>query len=190
MRATGLMYLVLFLTVFVDLITAVAVGVFFANIFALKRLTDLQAKEVKAITNPHEDNHKLDLSVVEEQILKRAEGRILLFHLGGPMSFGAAKAISQQMSIVENYDVLILELNEVPYLGVTATLAIENMVKEAYERRRTVYLVGAGGIVDDRLRKLKILRRVLELNPVSSRLEALEKGLVIVNQRRVKPNEL
>ncbi|AFY52685.1 sulfate permease-like transporter, MFS superfamily [Rivularia sp. PCC 7116] len=183
MRATGLMYVVLFLTVFVDLITAVAVGVFFANIFTLKRLTDLQAKEVKAITNPYEDAHQLDLSLAEEQILNKADGRILFIHLGGPMSFGAAKAISQQMSIVEDYDVLILEFNEVPYLGVTATLAIENMVKEAYERRRNVYLIGARGIVEDRLRRLKILRKVLEQNPVNSRLEALERGMAFISQR-------
>jgi SulP family sulfate permease len=154
----------------------------------IKRLTDLQAKEVKAVTAPDGNHHQLGLTASEEQILSRGEGRILLFHLGGPMSFGAAKAISQQMSIVENYDVLILEFNEVPYLGVTATLAIENMVKEAYEKRRTVYFVGASGIVEDRLRRLKILRRVLELNPVNTRLEALEKAMVIVNQRHVKSN--
>ncbi|MEM7716682.1 MAG: SulP family inorganic anion transporter [Cyanobacteria bacterium P01_A01_bin.68] len=190
MRATGLMYIVLFLTVFVDLITAVAVGVFLGNMFALERLTDLQAKEVKAVTSPDENNHKLGFSVAEERILNRASGRILLFHLGGPMSFGAAKAISQQMSIVEDYDVLILELNEVPYLGVTATLAIENMVKEAYERRRTVYLIGASGRVEHRLRKLKVVRRVLEQNPVHTRLEALEKGLAIVNQHRLQTHDL
>ncbi len=190
MKATGLMYAVLFLTVFVDLITAVAVGVFCANLLTIKRLTDLQAKEVRAVTSPDGNHHKLGLSLAEEQILSRGEGRILLFHLGGPMSFGAAKAISQQMSIVENYDVLILEFNEVPYLGVTATLAIENMVKEAYEKRRTVYLVGASGAVEDRFRRLKILRRVLEQNPVNTRLEALEKAMIIVNQRRVTSNEL
>ncbi|MGD1914250.1 MAG: SulP family inorganic anion transporter [Rivularia sp. (in: cyanobacteria)] len=189
MRATGLMYGVLFLTVFVDLITAVAVGVFCANVLTLKRLSDLQAKEVQAVTDPN-DNHKLRLSIPEQNILNRAQSRILLFHLGGPMSFGAAKAISQQMSIVEDYDVLILELNQVPYLGVTATLAIENMVKEAYERRRTVYLVGASGIVEDRLRRLKILRRVLEQNPVNTRLEALEKGIALISQRRVYSSEV
>ena len=190
MKATGLMYIVLFLTVFVDLITAVAVGVFCANILSLKRLTDLQAKEVKAVTTPDGNHHQLGLTAAEEQILSQGQGRILLFHLGGPMSFGAAKAISQQMSIVEDYDVLILELDEVPYLGVTATLAIENMVKEAYEKRRTVYLVGASGIVEDRLRRLKILRRVLEQNHVNSRLEALEQGLVLVNQHRFKSSDL
>ncbi|MBE9214052.1 SulP family inorganic anion transporter [Plectonema cf. radiosum LEGE 06105] len=184
MRATGLMYGVLFLTVFVDLITAVAVGVFCANLLTLKRLSDLQAKEVQAVTIPNENNHKLRLSSREEEILKQAKGRILLFHLSGPMSFGAAKAISQQMSIIENYDILILELSEVPYVGVTASLAIENMVKEAYENRRTVYLVGASGIVEDRLLRLKILRRVLEQNPIDTRLEALEKGIVLISQRQ------
>ncbi|NJO27927.1 MAG: SulP family inorganic anion transporter [Richelia sp. SL_2_1] len=184
MRATWLMYGVLFLTVFVDLITAVAVGVFCANLLTLKRLSDLQAKEVQAVTIPNQNNHKLRLSSREEEILKQARGRILLFHLSGPMSFGAAKAISQQMSIVEDYDILILELSEVPYVGVTASLAIENMVKEAYENRRTVYLVGASGIVEDRLLRLKILRRVLEQNPVATRLEALEKGIVLVSQHQ------
>ncbi|WP_414618933.1 SulP family inorganic anion transporter [Calothrix sp. CCY 0018] len=190
MKATGLMYAVLFMTVFVDLITAVAVGVFCANLLTIKRLTDLQAKEVRAITTPDGNHRKLGLTASEEQILSRGEGRILLFHLGGPMSFGAAKAISQQMSIVENYDVLILEFNEVPYLGVTATLAIENIVKEAYEKRRTVYLIGASGIVEGRLRRLPILRRVLLQNPVNTRLEALEKAMNIVNQRHVNSNEV
>ncbi len=190
MPATGLMYTVLFLTVFVDLITAVAVGVFFANLLTLRRLSDLQAKEVRAVTSPDGNHHKVGLTVVEQEILNRANGRILLFHLGGPMSFGAAKSISQQMSIVENYDVLILELNQVPYVGVTATLAIENMVKEAYENRRTVYLVGAIGTVENRLRKLKILRRVLEQNPVETRLEALEKGIVLVSQRQENKDDL
>ena len=190
LRTTGLMYGVLFLTVFVDLITAVAAGVFFANLFTLKRLSDLQSKQVRAVTDAKDGSQKLGLTVAEEQILNRAEGRILLFHLSGPMSFGAAKSISQRMSIVEDYDVLILELSEVPYVGVTATLAIENMVKEAYEKRRIVYLVGASGIVEDRLGRLKILRRVLEQNPVDTRLEALEQAMSIVSNRSLKTSEL
>ena len=178
-RATGLMYLVLFLTVFVDLITAVGVGVFIANLFTLKRLSDIQADEVKAITTP---NGKLSLDPEEEMLLNQANGRILLFQLGGPMSFGAAKAISQQISIVEDYDVLILDLRSVPYLGVTATLAIENMVKEAKEKRRDVFLVGASGRVEDRLRRLKILRKVLLENPVHNRLQALQEALDLINR--------
>ena len=180
-RATGLMYLVLLLTVFVDLITAVGVGVFIANIFTLKRLSDIQADEVKAITTP---NGKLSLEPEEETLLKQARDRILLFQLGGPMSFGAAKAISQQMSIVEDYDVLILDLKNVPYVGVTATLAIENMVKEAKEKRRDVFLIGASGSVEKRLRRLKILKQLLVESQDMNRLEALQQASVLIDKHR------
>lgn len=131
LKATGLMYIVLFLTVFVDLITAVAVGVFFANLLTIKSLSDLQSDRVRTIIDPDDDT---DLTSEEKHLLKRVRGRVLLFNLSGPMSFGAAKTISQRMGIVSKYDVLILDLSEVPLLGVTASLAIENIVKDAYEK--------------------------------------------------------
>ncbi|MDJ0799785.1 MAG: SulP family inorganic anion transporter [Calothrix sp. MO_167.B12] len=180
-RAAGLMYGVLLLTVFVDLIIAVVVGVFLANLFTLKRLSDLQAERVTAITAPDE---KIRLSPEEKTILQQAEGRILLFHLGGPMSFGAAKTISRRLSIVEDYDVLILDLSEVPHVGVTASLAIENMVKEACEKRRAVFLVGASGEVKDRLRRLRLLDRLLPKNQLQSRMEALEAAWSIIQERK------
>ncbi len=181
LRAAGLMYMVLLLTVFVDLIIAVVVGVFLANLFTLKRLSDLQAEQVQAITTP---NGQLRLNPEEKSTLQQAEGRILLFHLGGPMSFGAAKTISRRLSIVEDYDVLILDLSEVPHVGVTASLAIENMVKEACEKRRAVFLVGATGEVKDRLRRLKLLDRLLPKNQLQSRQEALAAALLIVKERQ------
>lgn len=51
------------------------------------------------------------------------------------------------MSIVENYEVLILDLGDVPLVGITAALAIENMVKEAREKHRQIFIVGASGQV-------------------------------------------
>ena len=131
LKATGLMYLVFFLTVFVDLITAVAVGVFFANLLTVKSLSDIQSGRIKAITSPDDEA----LSEEESLILKNAKEKILLFSLSGPMSFGAAKTISQRMGILSKCDVLILDLSDVPLLGVTASLAIENMIKDAVGKK-------------------------------------------------------
>ena len=47
LKATGLMYVVMLLTVFVDLITAVAVGIFIANLLTVKSLSDLQKASIK-----------------------------------------------------------------------------------------------------------------------------------------------
>ncbi|MGB3238877.1 MAG: SulP family inorganic anion transporter [Geitlerinemataceae cyanobacterium] len=174
MKGAGLMYLVLGLTVFVDLITAVAVGVFVANLLTIKNLTDLQVQDMKAITHADDEDW---LSPQEQVLLKAAKGRILMFYLNGPMSFGAAKAISQQLSIVENYEVLILDLSSVPRLGVTALLAIETMLKDAIDRKRQVFLVGARGQVQERLMRLDILRQLPPTHRVTDRLTALQKSL-------------
>ena len=177
LKAAGIMYCVLFLTVFVDLVTAVAVGVFVANILTVKRLSDLQIDEVKAAIEPHDE---MPLSYEEKQLLKEARGRLLLLHLGGPMSFGAAQAISGQMGLVEKYDVLILDLSDVPHIGVTMSLALENMVKEARAKRREVFFVGASGAVKVRLGRLNLWNLLPPQNQVATRLEALQQALTII----------
>ncbi len=182
-KAAGIMYGVMFLTVFVDLITAVAVGVFVANLLTVKRLSDLQIREVKALTAPSDE---MPLSYEEKQLLSQARGRILLFHLSGPMSFGAAKAISGRMAIVEDYEVLILDLGDVSHVGVTASLAIENMVKEAREKRREVFIVGASGDVKARLVRLNVLELLPPGNLVTNRLDALQQATALIEEHRTE----
>ena len=182
-KAAGIMYGVMFLTVFVDLITAVAVGVFVANLLTVKRLSDLQIREVKALTAPSDE---MPLSYEEKQLLSQARDRILLFHLSGPMSFGAAKAISGRMAIVEDYEVLILDLGDVSHVGVTASLAIENMVKEAREKRRQVFIVGASGDVKARLLRLNVLELLPPGNLVTNRLDALQQATALIEEHRTE----
>ncbi|NNJ84803.1 MAG: SulP family inorganic anion transporter, partial [Gammaproteobacteria bacterium] len=51
-----MMFTVLFITVFVDLITAVAIGVIMASLVFMKRMTDLQLANITAITDPTEEH--------------------------------------------------------------------------------------------------------------------------------------
>lgn len=178
-KGAGLMYLVMGLTVFVDLITAVAVGVFLANLLTIQAITDIQVKDMKAVTQGENENW---LTPEERSLLKAAKGRVLMFHLSGPMSFGAAKSISRRMAIVENYEVLILDLTTVPRLGVTALLAIETMIKDALAKRRDVFLVGAQGQVKSRLEKLEILHKLSPNHQVPERIIALERSMDIIHE--------
>ncbi|MBE7382810.1 MAG: SulP family inorganic anion transporter [Leptolyngbya sp. SIO1E4] len=176
-KGAGLMYLVLALTVFVDLITAVAVGVFLANLLTIKSLTDLQIQGMKAVTQGDDEDW---LSPEERSLLQAAKGRVLMFRLSGPMSFGAAKAISRRLSIVENYEILILDLSDVPRLGVTALLAIETMLKDAFDKKRAVFLVGASGQVQRRLYCLDILQHLPPSQQVPERLTALRQAVDLI----------
>ena len=79
-KGSAIMYGVLLLTVFVDLIVAVGVGVFIANILTIERLSEIRAKQVKVISDADDE---VVLNAEEKQLLDQAQGRVLLFYLVG-----------------------------------------------------------------------------------------------------------
>ncbi|MGK7937451.1 MAG: SulP family inorganic anion transporter [Xenococcaceae cyanobacterium] len=177
-KAAFIMYGVIALTVFVDLIVAVGVGVFIANILTIERLSNHRADTVKAITY---DDEEIDLNSEEKQLLERANGSVLLFYLSGPMIFGVAKAISREHNLINDYQALVLDLSEVPILGVTSSLALENAIEEAVEKGRQVFLVGLQGQAERRLRKLGVMEKVPTKNIISDRTEALRKAVISIS---------
>ncbi|ACK73085.1 sulphate transporter [Gloeothece citriformis PCC 7424] len=185
-RAAAIMYGVLLLTVFVDLIVAVGVGVFIANILTIKRLSDIQSDKVKVITDAEAEEAEL-LDREERILIKDTQGQVLLLHLGGPMSFGAAKAISQRQAIMQDYKIVILDVSDVPLLGVTATLALESLIDEATKKHLEIYLVGGSGKVQSRLERFNILERIGQQNQVATRVEALSLAVNWLKQHNVKP---
>ncbi|WP_199246265.1 SulP family inorganic anion transporter [[Phormidium] sp. ETS-05] len=177
LKGAAIMYGVILLTVFVDLIVAVGVGVFVANILTIQRLSDIQAKDVKAITDADDE---ILLNSEEKELLKKAEGRILLFYLSGPMVFGVSKAIAREQAAIVNYKALVLDLSDVPLLGVTSSLVIESAIKDACDQGRHVFIVGAAGQTKHRLEKLNVLAILPPQNLLGSRAEALRQALSLI----------
>lgn len=174
-KGSMIMYGVLFLTVFVDLIVAVGVGVFIANILTIERLSELRAKEVKVISDTDDT---VVLSAEEKQLLDQAQGRVLLFYLSGPMIFGVSKAIARQHNAIKDCDAVVMDLTDVPHMGVTASLEIENAIRDAVDKGRQVYLVGADGKVKRRLEKLGIFQIIPNHNLFTDRTDALREAVM------------
>ncbi|CCI25265.1 Similar to Q8YXB1_ANASP Sulfate permease family protein [Microcystis aeruginosa PCC 9809] len=177
LKGTLIMYGVLLLTVFVDLIVAVGVGVFIANILTIDRLSELQAQEVKTITD---NDDEILLSPEEKRLLNQANGRIILFYLSGPMIFGVSKAIAREHTAMKEADVLILDLSDVPLLGVTASLAIENAIKDAIDKGLQVFIVGATSKIQHRLERLGILAQLPPDHVLMDRTIALQQAVTFV----------
>jgi SulP family sulfate permease len=176
-RGSLIMYGVLLLTVFVDLIVAVGVGVFIANILTIERLSNLQSKEVKLITDTDDD---VRLSDEQKQLLDKGNGRVLLFYLSGPMIFGLSKAIAREHNAMKEADALVMDLSDVPLLGVTASLAIENAIRDAHDKGLQVYIVGASEKIQRRLQKLGLFDLVTPDHILSDRTEALRQAVDLV----------
>ncbi|WP_115126660.1 SulP family inorganic anion transporter [Synechococcus sp. GEYO] len=162
------MWGVLLMTVFWDLIGAVLVGMFVANLLTIESLTNHQLGNMNTGTG--------HLTTQEQGLMKRCGDDLILFRMQGPLSFGAAKGISERMMLVRQYKVLLLDITDVPHLGVTASLAIERMVKEAERQQRRVLVTGASGKVKQRLAQFGIKHLIDE------RLEALDQAVHWINK--------
>lgn len=182
-KSAMIMYGVIFLTVFVDLVVAVGVGVFVANILTIDRLSQLRSD--KGVTAVTDDDDTISLTEEEKDLLDKGNDQVLLFSLSGPMIFGVAKAIARERTAVQNCKALILDLSEVPHLGVTTSLSIENAVQEAVDGDRTVYIVGATGQTYKRLTKLGLLDIVPAERFLASRTEALRQAVQMVQMGAV-----
>ncbi|WP_182036674.1 SulP family inorganic anion transporter [Vibrio diabolicus] len=174
----AVMYGVMLLTVFVDLIVAVGLGVFISNIIIIERLSREQARQVKAISDADEDD--VPLTDSERGLLDRANGKVLFFYLSGPMIFSVSKAISRQHSSISDYDVMILDLTDVPMIDVTVGLALENAIKDALDANCAVYLLCPNERTREQLEKFHVIDLVPNDNMYQFRYEALNAAVAHV----------
>ena len=169
-KTAALMYAVLLMTVFWDLIWGVLVGMFIANLLTVDGITQSQLQGMED-DNHHPEERTGPWSADEQRLIEACGNQLMLFRLRGPLSFGAAKGISARINLVHDYPTLILDLSEVPRLGITAALAIERMVIAAHNRDRFILISGARPDVQTRLAKFGIEKEVR-----TSRLQALQEA--------------
>lgn len=133
-----IMYVVLLLTVFVDLVVAVGIGVFIANIITIEKLSESQVKNIKALSDV---DGRLPLNYEQRKLLYQAQGQILYFYLSGTMIFGVSKALSRELGSLGDHQALIIDLSDVSYLDDTIALTIENLIKDAQDLDKHVVLL-------------------------------------------------
>jgi SulP family sulfate permease len=176
-QGMAIMYGVMLLTVFVDLIVAVGLGVFISNILIIERLSREQTRTVRSISDTDGDDKDLPLTEEERGILDRANGKLLFLYLSGPMIFSVSKAISRQHTSVSDYDVMILDLTDVPMIDVTVGLALENAIKDALDAKCEVFLLCPNEQTRQQLERFHVIDLIPNSNTYLFRYEALEAAL-------------
>ncbi|MGA1055271.1 MAG: SulP family inorganic anion transporter [Pseudohongiellaceae bacterium] len=137
----ALMLLVLTLTVFVDLITAVVAGVVLASLAFVKQIADEQLKSLRDITN---EGLSINFSEEEVELMTHAHKRINVFDFGGPLSFGAAADVGHQIREKSKgpSQVMIFDFSQVPFIDVSAARAMETIANDGKVSNKLVYISG------------------------------------------------
>ena len=177
---TIIMYGVMLLTVFVDLMVAVGLGIFIANILTIEKLSRIQESNIKAISDADDD---VPLTATERALLDKAAGKVLFFYLSGPMIFGVSKAIARHHNSAQQYQAMVLDLSAVPMMDLTVGLALENAIQDALDAHCSVFIFAPNGQTIERLTKLGIPDRLPKDAFVETRLEALEKAYFSLKNR-------
>ncbi|MEK6634054.1 MAG: SulP family inorganic anion transporter, partial [Nitrospirota bacterium] len=175
-----IMAVVCAMTVLADLIMAVAVGLVLASVLFVKRMADLELMNLRIITAQTPES---PLTNEEAAVLSRHEGRIILIHIDGPMSFGSAKDMVRRLEGVSRWNsfaVVVLDLSAVPTIDGTAALAVEDMIHMAASHHQHLVLVGMQPTVTEVLEGLGVLRLVPSGHHHISRLDALHHAARLV----------
>lgn len=174
--ASFMMLLVLGLTLFFDLITAVGVGVFIANAYTIKQLSEFQLQNLRIY---RDEGASEELTLAEQAVFQRHNGQTLLYVLKGPISFAAAKGVSQKLMNYQDHKQLVLDMSEVPFIGSSTAMVIEELVMQCNAAGCAIAIVGLQNPVAHTLERLQVLAHIPECDRFDNRLQALEATLPV-----------
>jgi SulP family sulfate permease len=130
-RADRLLLLVTFaLTVFVDLVVAVNVGVVLAALLFMRRM----AETVRI------DQQAFDDGAQEDVVLPR---HVLVYRIEGPFFFGAAEKLERTLERVQlGASTIVIRLGRVPFMDATGLNTLNEIVARMQKRHVRVLLCG------------------------------------------------
>jgi len=116
-----------FLTVFVNLTTAVEIGLVMSAILFVKRMSDVTTT-AKALPNPQHRQGKVETSMVTDT---HDCPQISIFNVEGPLFFGAAQTFEKTIMETINYrpKILLLRMSKVPLMDTTGEAILASIVK-------------------------------------------------------------
>ena len=160
-------FIVLFVTVFYDLILAVGIGVTIATI-----------QSIESINRYVKSTHKHKFILIEDwakNIDLKKHASINVFKLEGPIFFGSMKSLIKSYVKSEKKDILIIDINDITRVDLSGAYALEDLIKGA-QANTLVYVLNENHKADKVLRKVNFIKHIGEKFYYSSK-ESLVKTL-------------
>jgi SulP family sulfate permease len=149
-----IMLIVLGLTVFVDLLQAVAVGMVLASILFMKKMGDVAEERAHAMPMDGSSG-----SLLEN---KDSSCQVYVQTFDGPIFFGFTSYFQKLISELPNVKMVVFRMENVPYIDQSGMYAIEDAVLELEKRGIEVFLTGIQKQPENMLRRIKLIPAVIE----------------------------
>ena len=172
------MALTLGLTVFVDLITAVAIGLIAGGMVHAWQLEKLELDSVVSVP------------LLDRKLLKRTEdfgdldpytARVGMVSLRGSFTVASSRKLVEVIGEdIKEHEVVIFDFSDTLYVDDSAALVMERLLAVADEQGTGTIVMGLSGSVSNSLAAFGVLQRVPEWRQVGSMDEARERAAALL----------
>lgn len=154
------MLAVLLLTVFVDLLIAVALGLILSTILFMKTISDVvehrtDSAPLKAFSRevPWAD---------EGNIIEQLGDKVYIKHIDGPLFFGFSSRFQELVNALPDIRVVVIRMDKVPYVDQSGLYAMEDAVMELREQGILIAFTGLHGQPQDLFERINLLPGLID----------------------------
>lgn len=145
---------VLLVTVSVDLLVAMGVGVAIAFIRVVHELGSLYEQQVVSVKDANRT------WAGQENMSDELQEQILKLQLQGPLFFGVADTLYRVATQLGSYRYLMIRMAQVPMIDMSGAFLLEDIIDKAHSNQATVVITGLRPSTERVLKHLKILDKV------------------------------
>ena len=150
-----IMIIVLLMTVFVDLLQAVAVGMILATLLFMKNMSDIA--ESKSFSTLLADFYHHNILPDEKEIADKLGKQIFIQHFEGPIFFGFTSYFKQMIQSSSDVKVVIFRMENVPFIDQSGVYAIEDALLSLQNRGIKIIFTGLQDQPKDLLAKVELI---------------------------------
>jgi len=160
------------LTVLVDLVVAIEIGVVLSALLFMKRMADKDEKLPLEI----------DSDIIEHY--EKLPKEIAVYEISGPLFFGTAKHYTETIkNLGEKASLIVIRMRHVPFIDATGCYNLSTVIDMLKNLHTNVYLSGINERVEHDLKKYGIIDKIGSDKVFSSFSSAIEKALISVKER-------
>jgi SulP family sulfate permease len=169
------------LTVFINLTTAVEVGLVMSAILFVKRMSDV-ATTTKALPNPDHRQGKMETGMVTDT---HDCPQISIFNVEGPLFFGAAQTFEKTIMSTINYrpTILLLRMSKVPLMDTTGEAILASIVNH-FLKNGIVMISGLNAQPESVLKKTGLYEMIGQDHFFERTGDAIQYALTEINENK------
>ena len=171
------------LTVFLDLVAAVAVGMIAAAVTSARQFERLELDSVVSVplldrtffgTREEEDEEEVDLF----------SARVGLVALRGTFTVASSSKLIETIGgDIRDHEVVILDFSDTAYIDDSAALVVEQLVETAITQDTPCIVMGLSGVPEHNIRALDVLKHVPPDQIVGTWDEARETAMALLGDK-------